>query len=85
MNTDCDTDLKTVFVGVVVLALLAVVPVSAVAGQQQVDKELDERLLYLLSQRQTPPIEVVQQLLDNDKHATWHPPKGWRYTPRFSI
>ena len=22
---------------------------------------------------------------DNDKHATWHPPKGWRYTPRFSI
>src|SRR5215216_1407166 len=32
--------------------------------QQQVDKELDERLLYLLSQRQTPSVEVVQQLLD---------------------
>jgi hypothetical protein len=22
---------------------------------------------------------------DNDTHVTWHPPKGWRFTPRHSI
>jgi len=42
--------------------LLLLAPVS---GQEQaIDKKLDEQLLYLLSQRQTPSVEVVQQLLD---------------------
>ena len=63
MNTDLkNTDLNKVVL--VVLLLLAAVPVSAVSLQQQVNKELDEQLLYILSQRQTPSVEVVQQLLD---------------------
>ena len=42
--------------------LLLLTPVS---GQEQaIDKKLDEQLLYLLSQRTTPSVEVVQQLLD---------------------
>lgn len=46
------------------LTLFAVTPVSAAFFQQEVNKELDERLLYLLSQRETPPVEAIQQLLD---------------------
>src|SRR5215213_1653393 len=48
----------------ILLVLLASTPASAVSVQQQVNKELDERLLYILSQRQAPPVEVVQELLD---------------------
>lgn len=63
MNTDLkNTDLTRVML--VMILLLAVMPVSAVSVQQQVDKELDERLLYLLSQKPSPSVEVVQQLLD---------------------
>lgn len=32
-------------------------------------KELDEQLLYVLSQRQTPSVESVQQLLDKGAHV----------------
>jgi ankyrin repeat protein len=48
----------------IVVLLLAVTPIFATPFQQQVNKELDERLLLLLSQRETPSVEVIQQLLD---------------------
>ena len=48
----------------ILLLLLLSAPVSVVAGQQQVNKELDERLLYVISQREAPPVELVQQLID---------------------
>ena len=54
-----NTDLRRVML-VVVLLLLAGTHVSA----QQVNKELDERLLDLLSQRESPSVEVIQQLID---------------------
>ena len=57
-----NTDVKAIFLTLAVL--FVVTPVSAAPFQQQVNKELDERLLYLLSQRQPPAIEVIQQLLD---------------------
>ena len=56
--------MNTKFPILVALILFSVTPISAVSVQQQVDKELDEQLLYLLSQRQTPTVEMVQQLLD---------------------
>jgi ankyrin repeat protein len=60
-----NTDFKTIWRMFLTLAVLFVVtPVSAALFQQQVNKELDERLLYLLSQRETPSVEVIQQLLD---------------------
>lgn len=60
-----NTDLKANWRIFLILAVLFVVtPVLATSTQQQVDKELDERLLNLLSQRETPPVEVIQQLLD---------------------
>jgi len=49
---------------IVALLLFSVTPAFAASVQQQVDKELDERLLYLLSQKPAPSVEVVQQLLD---------------------
>src|SRR5215218_3569386 len=49
---------------IVALLLFSVMPAFAASVQQQVDKELDERLLYLLSQKPAPSVEVVQQLLD---------------------
>jgi len=59
-----NTDFKTICGIFLTLAVLfAVTPVSAALFQQQLNKELDERLLYLLSQRETPPLEVIQQLL----------------------
>ncbi len=63
MNTDLkNTDLKKVILMLVLL--VAARPVLAAFVQQQVNKELDERLLYLLSQRQAPSVEEIQQLLD---------------------
>src|SRR5215213_5892501 len=59
-----NTDLNRLFLILLVLLLVAATPVSAAFVQQQADKELDERLLYLLSQRPGPSVEVVQQLLD---------------------
>jgi FOG: Ankyrin repeat len=60
-----NTDVKTIWRIFLTLAVLFVVtPVSAALVQQQVNKELDERLLDLVSQRETPSVEVIQQLLD---------------------
>jgi ankyrin repeat protein len=64
MNTDSNTDLRGVVVMLVVVLFLGVMPASAVSVQQQIDKELDERLLYLLSQKPSPSVAVVQELLD---------------------
>src|SRR5829696_5587944 len=49
------------------LFLLTVGPVSAGVLQQQelkTQEELDQRLLLVLSQRKTPAVESIQQLLD---------------------
>lgn len=60
-----NTDFKTDFIKVLLVALLLLAaPLSAASVQQRVNQELDERLLYLLSQKQTPSVEVIQQLLD---------------------
>ncbi len=63
MNTDL-TDKSIRRLILILVVLFAATPASVALVQQQVDKELDERLLYILSQRQTPSVEVIQQLLD---------------------
>ena len=55
------------FIKFLLLILLTAGPVSASVLQQQepkTQKELDERLLLLVSQRETPSVESIQQLLD---------------------
>lgn len=53
--------------------LLQLLCVAASAAQLQQEpkttKELDERLLYILSQRTTPSVETIQQLLDRGAHV----------------
>jgi ankyrin repeat protein len=51
---------------VFLLLLLSVAPVAAAAQTQEPKtlKELNEQLLYLLSQEKTPSVETIQQLLD---------------------
>ncbi|HKG80875.1 MAG TPA: ankyrin repeat domain-containing protein [Pyrinomonadaceae bacterium] len=68
MNTDV-TDRARNGMLLIMLVLCVATPVVATPFQQQVDKELDERLLYLLSQRQTPSLEVIQQLIDKGAHV----------------
>ena len=55
----------------VCLLFLAMAPVSASFQQQEpkTAQELDEQLLYVLSQRTTPSIESIQQLLDKGAHV----------------
>lgn len=60
MNTDY-TDKR---LALILIVMLSVTPVVAGFQQQPINKELDEELLYLLSQRETPTVETVQQLLD---------------------
>jgi ankyrin repeat protein len=63
MHTDY-TDKRRLGLTVLFIVLFSVTPVSAAFQEQASNKELDEQLLYLLSQRKTPTVEQVQQLLD---------------------
>ena len=60
------TDQTHRFLTGLLLFFLSVTPIAASQSQQEpkTTKELNEQLLYLLSQRKTPAIETIQQLLD---------------------
>ena len=53
-----------IFLTGLLLFIVGVAPVSAQPQEPKTIKELNEQLLYLLSQQKTPTVESIQQLLD---------------------
>ena len=59
-------DFRRIFLAGLLLFIVSVTAASATAQQQEPrsTKQLNEQLLYLLSQQKTPALETIQQLLD---------------------
>ena len=57
------------FLTCLLLILLAATPGSFQQQEPKTAKELDEQLLYILSQRETPSVESIRQLLDKGAHV----------------